>query len=160
MTRLIPHPLLSLGLLVMWLLLTRFSLGQLLLGGAVALLAGRALSAIEPRGPRVRRPLVIASLVCIAAGDIFVSNLRVARRILRGARPEAPPGFVEVTLRLRDPAPVAVLALILSAAPGSAWIAFDATTGRLLLHILERDGTDWPAMIRDRYEARLLEIFA
>ena len=97
-------------------------------------------------------------LPAVVFGDILKSNLLVARRILRGAR--APSGFVRVPLRLRGPMPLAVLALILTATPGSAWMSWDEEKGELLVHILELDGTDWPALIRDRYEAPLLEIFA
>lgn len=160
MKRMIPHPILTLSLILMWLLLTRFSLGQLVLGTAVALIAGWALSAIEPTGPKLRRPWKAVPLFFVALWDILKSNALVARRILRGQRPDAPPGFVRVDLRLRDPMPLAVLALILTAAPGSAWIAYDSESGELLIHVLELDGTDWPALIRDRYEAPLLEIFA
>ncbi|WP_374271631.1 Na+/H+ antiporter subunit E [Paenirhodobacter enshiensis] len=160
MKRLLPHPVLSLALVLMWLLLTRFSLGQLLLGGAVALVAGRALATIEPEGPRIRPGALwrVVPLTAVVFADILKSNLLVARRILRGAR--APSGFVRVPLRLRGPMPLAVLALILTATPGSAWMSWDEEKGELLVHILELDGTDWPALIRDRYEAPLLEIFA
>ena len=63
MTRIVPHPLLTGALIVMWLLLNRFSLGHLLLGTAIALVAGRAMAALEPVRPRIRRPdLVLAAL--------------------------------------------------------------------------------------------------
>ena len=52
MTRLIPHPVLSTTLVVLWLMLTRFSLGYLILGTALALVAGRAYSALHPVRPR------------------------------------------------------------------------------------------------------------
>lgn len=160
MKRLLPHPVLSLALVLMWLLLTRFSLGQLLLGGAVALVAGRALATIEPRGPKLRPGALwrAVPLTAVVLADILKSNLAVARRIVRGAR--VPSGFVAVPLRLRGEMPLAVLALILTATPGSAWISWDPEQGELLIHVLELDGTDWPALIRDRYEAPLLEIFA
>ncbi len=40
MKRLLPHPILSLGLLGLWLLLTRLSPGHVVLGSAVAVVAG------------------------------------------------------------------------------------------------------------------------
>ena len=54
MTRLLPHPLLTAALILMWLLLTRFSLGHLVLGSVIAVLAGLALARIEPEAPRIR----------------------------------------------------------------------------------------------------------
>ncbi|HEY0213299.1 MAG TPA: Na+/H+ antiporter subunit E [Paenirhodobacter sp.] len=161
MKRLIPHPLLSLALILMWLLLTRFSIGQLLLGSMVSLFAGWAFGAIEPAGPKLKKPWKVIPLFFIVGYDIAKSNIDVARVILRGPRPGAEgPGFVTIPLRLRDPAPLAVLSLIVTATPGSVWINYDPDTGELLLHVVERGDTDWHALIRDRYESVLMEIFA
>ncbi|MBR2656657.1 MAG: hypothetical protein IKD58_09240 [Loktanella sp.] len=55
MSRLVPHPILSLVLVMMWLLLTRFSAGHLVLGSAIGLAAGWALTGLHPQGPRLRR---------------------------------------------------------------------------------------------------------
>ena len=63
MTRILPHPLLTAALILMWLLLNRFSLGHLLLGTAVALVAGRAMAALEPVRPRIRRWDLVLRLV-------------------------------------------------------------------------------------------------
>lgn len=49
MTRLLPFPIASASVLVLWLLLNQsLSLGHILLGGAVALVGGWALSALDP----------------------------------------------------------------------------------------------------------------
>lgn len=161
MKKLIPHPLLSLALVLMWLLLTRFSVGQLLLGSVVALAAGRALGAVRPEGPRLKRPFGIIRLFFIVGYDIAVSNVEVARTILRGVHTDGRgPGFLHIPLRLREPAPLAILSLIVTATPGSVWVDFNPDTGVLLLHVLEKGETDWHALIRDRYEAALMEIFA
>ena len=56
MTRLIPFPIASASLLVLWLLLNQtLSPGHILLGGAVALVGGWALAALEPPKARPRR---------------------------------------------------------------------------------------------------------
>ena len=54
MNRLVPHPFLSLGLVVVWILLTRLSPGHLLLGSVIALGAGLAFARLEPPRPRLR----------------------------------------------------------------------------------------------------------
>lgn len=160
MKRLFPHPLVSLALLLMWLLLTRFSVGQLLLGSAVALVAGRALATVRPEGPPLRKWWRVIPLFFIVGYDIAVSNVHVGRRILFGLRgPDRDSGFLRIPLRLRDPAPLAILALIVTATPGSVWVDFDPETGELLLHVLDKGEADWPVLIRDRYEQPLLEIF-
>lgn len=160
MKRLVPHPILSCALVLMWMILTSFSLGQLILGTAISLLAGRALALIEPNGPPLKRPWRAIPLFWVVSWDILVSNYQVARRIIRGPRPDAPSGFVRVKLRIRGEIPLALLGLILCATPGSAWIAYDSERNELLIHVLELDGTDWATLIRDRYEAPLMEIFA
>ncbi|MFT3687532.1 Na+/H+ antiporter subunit E [Paenirhodobacter sp.] len=160
MKRLVPHPLVSLALLLMWLLLTRFSIGHLLLGGVVALAAGRAMATVQPAGPRLNKWWRIIPLFFIVGYDIAVSNVNVGRRILFGLRgPERGSGFLRIPLRLREPAPLAILALIVTATPGSVWVDFDPETGELLLHVLDVGEADWPVLIRDRYEQPLLEIF-
>lgn len=162
MTRLLPHPLLSSGLVVMWLLLTRFSPGHLILGSGVAVLAGLAFARIEPEAPRIRAVRPLLRLLGIVAVDILRSNWAVARLMLtngrHGARRSA---FVEIPLRLRDPVALALLAVILTATPGTAWLEHDTETDTLLLHVFDMiDEDEWRVLIRDRYETLLLEAFA
>ncbi|MGP1426395.1 MAG: Na+/H+ antiporter subunit E, partial [Ottowia sp.] len=73
MRKLLPAPLLSLALLVMWLLLVRsYTLGQVLLGA----LAGWAMpwffASLRPHRPRIRRPLVLALDTIYAIGMLIV----------------------------------------------------------------------------------------
>ncbi|WP_103257325.1 Na+/H+ antiporter subunit E [Tabrizicola aquatica] len=159
MTRLLPHPLLSLGLLLLWLVLTRFSLGHLVLGSVIALGAGLVFARLEPAVPRRRRVWPLLRLAGIVAVDIVRSNLAVAWLILSDGRNRRS-GFVEIPLRLQDPGALALLALILTATPGTAWLEHDRATGVLLLHVFDlKDPEEWRVLIRDRYEALLLEAF-
>jgi multicomponent K+:H+ antiporter subunit E len=160
MTRAMPHPLLSLALLFMWLLLNRFSPGHLVLGIAVALLAGRAMAALEPNRPRVRRWDLVVRLFVWVMGDIVRSNVGVAYLILRGSRAGRNQGFVDIDLELRDPTALAVLAVIVTATPGTAWIDYDAARGRLLLHVFDLIDPDaWRDTVNSRYARMLREIF-
>ena len=158
MTRLVPHPFLSLGLLVVWLLLTRLSLGHLLLGSAIALGAGLAFARLEPPRPRLRIwPLI--RLAGIVAVDIVRSNAAVAWLVLSGSSARRS-GFVEVPLRLQDEGALALLAVILTATPGTAWLEHDRASGILLLHVFDlKEPAEWQVLIRDRYESLLLEAF-
>lgn len=159
MTRLVPHPLLTLGLLLLWLVLTRFSLGHLVLGSVIALGAGLVFARLEPAAPRRRRVWPLLRLAGIVAVDIVRSNLAVAWLILSDGRNRRS-GFVEIPLRLQDPGALALLALILTATPGTAWLEHDRATGVLLLHVFDlKDPEEWRVLIRDRYEALLLEAF-
>lgn len=159
MSRLVPHPLLSAGLTLVWLMLTRFSPGHLLLGGAIALLAGWTVERLHPPRPRIRRWQAIPRLAGRVACDVIVSNLAVARAMVAaGTRLRS--GFVPVRLELRDRNALAVLAIIITATPGTCWLEYDPETGLLLLHVLELDpDEDWQARIRGRYESLLMEIF-
>lgn len=162
MTRILPHPILSLALVLMWLLLTRFSLGHLVLGSIIAVLAGLAFARIEPQAPRIRAWAPLLRLMGIVSVDIVRSNWAVARLMLtngrHGARQSA---FVDIQLRLRDPVALALLAVILTATPGTAWLEYDPETDVLLVHVFDMiDAEEWRVLIRGRYEALLLEAFA
>lgn len=161
MSRLIPHPLLSAALVLLWLLLTRFTMGHLVLGICIALVAGWSVEHLHPAKPRIRRWRAIPRLMCIVAWDILKSNISVARVLLLGPNhPAYHSGFVELHLQLRDQNALALLAIILTATPGTAWLEYEAEDGHLILHVLDlRSESDWQALIRDRYEALLMEIF-
>lgn len=161
MKRFVPHPLLSLALVLMWLLLTRFSLGNLVLGGIIALVAGWALSALQPRGPRIRRWDQIGKLMGIVTYDIIRSNMSVAWLILTGGRQgQRRSQFIDIPLDLRSPSALALLSIIVTATPGTAWVEYRTSSGVLLLHVFDViDEATWRELIKNRYEALLLEIF-
>src|SRR5690606_11222188 len=158
MSRLIPHPVLSATLVVMWLILTAFSLGHLLLGTLIALGAGWSVEHLHPPKPVFRRWLAIPRLMAIVAVDILRSNITVARVLILGPNhPAYHSGFVELALTMRAPNAIAVLAIILTSTPGTAWIEFDQEEGRLLLHVLDlRSADDWQSIVHDRYERLLM----
>ncbi|RAI59533.1 Na+/H+ antiporter subunit E [Roseicella frigidaeris] len=161
MTRLLPHPLISLGILLLWLLLNQtLAPGPALVGVAVALFGGWTLALLDQGRPRLRRPGLMLRLAGQVLLDIAQSNLTVARIIL-GRRANSSAGFIHIPLALRDPQALAVLAAILTATPGSAWVEYDAEAGWLLLHVLDLDDEEvWIRLVKDRYERPLLEIFA
>jgi len=161
MTRLVPFPMVSAGLLVLWLLLNGLSVGHILLGGAVALIGGWAFAALEPPKMRLRRPLTVLRLATFVFADIVRSNVAVARIIL-GLQPRRwTSGFVDIPLQLRDPYALAALACIITSTPGTLWVDFDEASGTLTIHVLDLvDETEWVRTIKGRYERLLLEIFA
>ena len=160
MRRLFPHPVAGLSLLGVWLLLTQsVSVGQILLGSAVAFLATHALASLQPgRPPRIRfRPAI--RLATIVLYDIVRSNLAVAAIILTGRRDRVS-GFVTMHLDVTNSQALALLALIITATPGTMWVEFDRRGGTLLIHVLDLvDEEHWIELIKGRYEARLIEMF-
>ncbi|WP_424629727.1 Na+/H+ antiporter subunit E [Bradyrhizobium sp. SYSU BS000235] len=161
MTRLLPFPFLSLGLLVLWLLLNQTtSLGHILLGSVLALVGGWILMALQlPRAP-VRRPAALLQLSFLVLIDILHSNIAVGRIILGQDRQHRTSGFVRIPLDLRNPYGLAALACIITATPGTLWVNFNQPKGLLMIHVLDLiDEDDWIRTIKGRYERRLLEIF-
>jgi len=161
MTWLVPFPVLSAGLLVLWLLLNGLSVGHILLGGTVALIGGWAFAVLEPPKMRLRRPLTVFRLAAFVFADIVRSNVAVARIIL-GLEPRRwTSGFVDIPLQLRDPYALAALACIITSTPGTLWVDFNEASGTLTIHVLDLvDENEWVRTIKGRYERLLLEIFA
>lgn len=160
MRRRLPYPLLALCLFVMWLLLTQsFSPGQVLLGAIVAFLATHAMAALRPERSGLGAPRAILKLAGIVAVDIIRSNFAVAAIVLF-RREERVAGFVRLPLALRSRHGLTLLALIITATPGTIWVQFDRGRGILLVHVLDLvDEEEWVDLIKRRYEALLLEIF-
>lgn len=160
MSRVLPNPFMALALLLMWLALTRFSLGNLVLGGAISLVAVKALTAVRPEGGQPRRWLPGVRLFLRVLGDVARSNVSVATLILKGDRAKRGAGFVEIPLELRDGTGLAILAIVMTSTPGTAWIDYDSGRGVLLLHVFDlRDPADWIEIVKTRYESLLIEIF-
>jgi multicomponent K+:H+ antiporter subunit E len=159
-SRLLPHPLLTPILVLIWLLLVNsLTPGHILLG----LLLGWAIPAFTlrfwPETVGIRRPLTLLRFMGVVLYDILVANFNVASLILRGPR-QLEPKFVEVPLRLRSDLGISLLANTVSLTPGtvSSWLSPDRT--RLVVHGLDvRDPQGLVETIRERYEAPLLEIF-
>jgi multicomponent K+:H+ antiporter subunit E len=161
MTRLLPYPGLSLALALFWLLLQN-SMSALSLLGAVliGLVAPWSLVLLEVPRPRVRSYRALFRLAGVVAHDIVGSNLAVARIILSGARRDRRAGFVVIPLELTNHYGLAVLAIIITSTPGTLWVQHDAATNRLLLHVFDLvNEPELIALIKQRYESRLREIF-
>lgn len=161
MTRWFPFPLLSFALFGTWLLLNESaSPGHVILATILAVSGGLALTALEPPGLRLRRPRAIAELAALVLVDIVRSNIAVGRIILGPRRREEISGFLVIPLEMRAPYGLATLATILTATPGTLWVRFDPEDGLLTLHVLDLiDEATWIAIVKGRYERRLMEIF-
>jgi multicomponent K+:H+ antiporter subunit E len=157
----LPYPILSLALLLLWLLLNQsLSPAHLVLGTCLAVGGGLILTALEPSPARLRRPIALVLLGWLVLVDIVRSNIAVARIILGPRLPTTTSGFVEIPLQLRAPHGLAALAIIITATPGTIWVSYDSQTGVLTIHVLDLvDKSTWRRTIKDRYERRLMEIF-
>lgn len=160
MKRILPYPILAVGLVTMWLLLTSYTLGSLVLALIVGIGATHALKALGEVSPRIGRWLAIPQLFFIVLYDIIRSNIAVTGLILAGRRDQRRSSFLVIPLRLRNPSALAILAIIVTSTPGTAWIEFNSARGELILHVFDLvEDADWVHLIATRYERLLLEMF-
>lgn len=157
----LPFPKLFLALLALWLLLNQsVSPGQILLGAMVALATSFSMRAFEPETVGFRAPLSALRLAGRVLVDVFRSNAAVGRIVLTAGAGDITSGFMTVPLKLRSRYGLGLLAVILTATPGTLWVNYDPARGELLLHVLDLvDEAHWRDLIQNRYESLLLEMF-
>nr|WP_298724722.1 Na+/H+ antiporter subunit E [uncultured Steroidobacter sp.] len=151
-----------LGLTVLWLVLTEsMTLGNVLLGLVVAFGMVLSFQKLRPVRPRLRQVHVGFILLFVVLKDIIKSNIAVGRIVLglTGGR-EVRSDFLDIPLDLRDPHGLAVLAMIVTATPGTVWSGLTDDSSVLRLHVLDlQDPEEWIRTIKTRYERPLREIF-
>jgi multicomponent K+:H+ antiporter subunit E len=149
-------------LVALWLLLNdTLSFGHVLLGAALAVLLLRAFAQLRPDRPRLRRLQLAIPLTAAVVLDIVRSNWDVGRIALGFVRADRiRTGFLDIPLDLRDPHGLSVLAVIITATPGTSWAGVSADGGTLTLHVLDlQDESEWIRKIKERYERPLLRMF-
>jgi len=154
-------PALVASLTALWLLLNQtLAPGHLLLGAILATALARYASRLRPLHARVRSPGVAARLILAVIADIVQSNLNVALIVLGLTRREIRSGFLRIPLELRDPHGLAVLAMIVTATPGTVWAGLSTSGDELTLHVLDlEDEAGLIRAIKQRYERPLRRIF-
>ena len=159
--RLIPHPVLSVILLLVWLgLVNTLTLGNLILGSVFGLVIPMITAAYWPDRPRVSRPLKIDEYGFIVIWDIIVANVQVAMIILFKPEKDITSHWIPIPIDLKSAEAITVLAGTITMTPGTVSAMLSADCTSILVHCLH---TDDPDAVRDeiktRYEARLKEIF-
>lgn len=159
--RLIPHPMLSLALVFVWLMLVNHvSLGNLILGAFLGLVVPAITAPYWPNRAHVGRPFMVVQYVLIVLWDILVANVQVAAIILFKRNENIRSRWVTVPLDLTSPEAITVLAGTITMTPGTVSAMLSADGSCILVHCLH---TDDPDGVRDdikaRYERRLKEIF-
>lgn len=160
MRRIVPYPLLAASLFVMWVLLTQSTSGVYLLMGAVFALVGtQAAAALRPEHDRIRSVRAALKLAVIVLVDIIRSNIAVARIVLTMPKHRVST-FVRLPLDMRNRHGLTILALIITATPGTIWVQYDRGRSSLIVHVLDMvDEEAWIQLIKHRYESLLMEIF-
>ncbi|WP_324753695.1 Na+/H+ antiporter subunit E [Roseovarius sp. Pro17] len=159
---LLPHPLLTLLLTVVWVLLQgTLSPGMVVFGLILGILIPWVTSVWWPDTPHGFRPWRMAIYIVIVLWDVMVANVQVAWIVLTKPNAKLRPAWVVVPLDLRQPEAITVLAGTITLTPGTVSADLSDEGHSLLVHALH---TDDPDAVRDdikhRYERRLKEIFA
>lgn len=159
---LLPHPLLTLLLTIVWTLLqSTLSPGMLVFGLILGVLIPWVTSAWWPETPRGFHIGKMAIYIVIVLWDIMVANVEVAWIVVSKPNAKLRPAWIIVPLDLRQPEAIAILAGTITLTPGTVSADLSDKGHSLLVHVLH---TDDPDAVRDdiknRYERRLKEIFA
>ena len=161
MKKILPAPLVSFGLFVVWLLLNRsLSPGHLLLALLLALGLPVLFKELRPQKVRVRHLGTVLRLCWPVVVDTTQSTIAVLRFLLRPRTHRHSADFVKIPLELRDPNGLAVLAMIVCITPGTVWAELSRDRSMLMLHVLEvHDREAIVQHVQTRYEPPLMEIF-
>lgn len=159
-SRLLPHPVLSVVLLVVWLLLVNSVSPRMILLGVIWGLAIPPFTyPFWPDRPQVCRPIALIRFVPLFLWDVIIANFSVAWLILNWRR-KLRPTWIVIPLELTAPHAITTLANVISLTPGTVSSQLGRDRKTLLVHVLDVEDPD--AMVRhikSRYEARLKEIF-
>jgi len=161
MKRLLPSPVLSAALTVLWLLLSAsLSPGTWLIGAAIGVAVPLLTASLRPERASVARPMVALRLVAAVIVDVIVSALELARGVLHSRSRPPRSAFVEIPLGLRDVHGLATLALITTIVPGTIWSELKSDRRSVILHVFDiADTAAYVAHYKRRYERPLMEIF-
>lgn len=159
---LFPHPFLTLLLAAVWVMLqNQISAGMVVFGLILGTIIPQITSVWWPDRPKSIRLGKMFSYVIMVLWDIIVANLQVAWIVLSVPNARLKPAWIVVPLELKQPEAITVLAGTITLTPGTVSADLSNEGHSLLIHVLH---TDDPDAVRDdiknRYERRLLEIFA
>ncbi len=155
--RYLPHPLLTIALVLLWVaLLNSFTIGGWLLGIILGMLIPYFTGQFWPERPVIHRPLLAFSFILLLFYDVFVANLQVAYLITFRRSSDLKNRWVTVPLDLISPEGITVLAGTITLTPGTVSSDLSADGRALLVHCLDaRSDQDVVDRIKNRYEARI-----
>jgi multicomponent K+:H+ antiporter subunit E len=158
----LPHPVVSLVLCALWLLLNQaIDPGSILLGAVLGIALPVLLQRLQPLGyPRLHAPITLLRLLGMSTVEIVRSCFSVCRIILSDNYAAVKAEFITVPLTLRDPYGLAVLSCLINMTPGTVWVEILPDGYKLSLHVFDlHDEQWWIDTIQTRYERPLIDIF-
>ncbi|WP_300037555.1 Na+/H+ antiporter subunit E [uncultured Roseobacter sp.] len=158
---LLPHPLLTLLLAVVWTLLqNNVSAGMIVFGVILGVIIPWITSVWWPESPRGFHMGRMIRYSIIVIWDILVANVQVAWIVLTVPNSRLKPAWIVIPLELREPEAITLLAGTITLTPGTVSADLSDEGHSLLVHVLHTDDPDAVREeINDRYQRRLKEIF-
>jgi multicomponent K+:H+ antiporter subunit E len=160
-SKLIPHPILSLVLLIVWLLLNNtIAPGHIVLGSILAILVPWFTSSFWAERVYIHNYGVLFKFMIVVAYDIIIANIAVAKLIL-GSNKNLKPDFFTLPLDITHPLGISVLASTISLTPGTVSCDLSEDKSYLIVHALHLENKQEEIeQIKQRYETPLMEIFS
>jgi len=159
-SKLLPHPILSLVLLFLWLLLNNtIATGHIILGILLGIVIPWFTSSFWENKNCASSPKSVLKFIIIVIYDIIIANITVAKLIL-GPSEKLRPAFFDLPLDIEHPLGISILASTISLTPGT--VSCDLSENKKSLHIHALDLEDEEKTIQEikqRYEKLLLEVF-
>ena len=154
-----PHRFISILVGLTWLMLSHsIDPCDLLIACVLAIVIPKLVNPFIVSTPNIRWKGTI-NLFFIVLWDIIVSNFVVAKLVL-GPKRNLTPKWFRVPLETKHEQVNALLAMIISTTPGTVSAGIDQERGDILVHALSsQDPEQDIAMIKQRYESRLIHIF-
>jgi len=153
------HPLLAAFVVLVWLLLSGFTFGGLLVGVILALLITPIATLFWTERLELRRPRVLLRLIPRWLWDIVTANAAVAWCVVARRPQTLQPAFLHIPLELENHYGCVFLASIITLTPGTVSVQFNNARDTLYVHALDCPDPDAAiATIRRRYEQPLREL--
>lgn len=158
--RWLPHPLLSLVLVVLWMaLLNDFSAGGLVVGAVLGVIIPIVTSHFWPDRPPVRAYGKAITYLFLLAWDVVVANMQVAWLIAFRPAERLNSRWITVPIELESPEAITLLSATITLTPGTVTSDVSADGKSLLVHCLDApDAIAQVNEIKTRYERRIKEI--
>mgnify|MGYP003655982211 FL=1 len=158
---LLPHPALSVLLVIVWMLLVNeFTFGALFLALVFGVLVPLVTSRFWPDRPKMRFGRDALAYLVIVLCDIVVANFEIAWIILTRRNRDLRSCWLVIPTELRSAEAITVLAGTISLTPGTVSSDISSDGRALLVHALDvADPVAEVARIKQRYETRLMKVF-
>ncbi len=155
-----PHPVLSVLLLLLWLLLVNAAgPPQLVMGALLGFLLPLFTQSFWEHPPVVQRYGPLFRLVPLFIWDVIVANVVVAILILSFWR-KPRPNWIAIPLDITNEYAILVLGSMITMTPGTVTAKLTPDRSKMLVHVLDTDDPEAEIrQIKQRYERPLKEVF-